>query len=73
MYPPPMTRPHPRQDGRTLYVNRAPYLPYTGVVGLVAAAVDPERQRRAFDFLTYLSAANLNLSLASDSECDRVL
>eukprot|EP00198_Chlamydomonas_reinhardtii_P006617 XP_001695953.1 predicted protein [Chlamydomonas reinhardtii] len=54
-------------DGRTLYVNRAPYLPYTGVVGLVAAAVDPERQRRAFDFLTYLSAANLNLSLASDN------
>ncbi|KAG2434059.1 hypothetical protein HXX76_007787 [Chlamydomonas incerta] len=62
-------RPEPitAQDGRTLYVNRAPYLPYTGVVGLVAAAVDPERQRVGFDFLSYLSAANLNLSLSNDN------
>ncbi|GFR48852.1 hypothetical protein Agub_g10806, partial [Astrephomene gubernaculifera] len=56
-----------QQDNSTAFVNRATYMPYSGLVGLVGAPVSAERQRVAFDFLTYLSNANLELALANDS------
>ncbi|KAG2501549.1 hypothetical protein HYH03_000056 [Edaphochlamys debaryana] len=55
------------QDGAAVYVNRAAYLPYGGMAGVVGSAVSPERQRAAFGFLSYVSNANLNLSLSADN------
>ncbi|GIL79822.1 hypothetical protein Vretifemale_9103 [Volvox reticuliferus] len=51
----------------SMYVNRAPYLPYTGAVGVVSANVEPNQQQLAFDFLIFLAERNRELALSPNS------
>ncbi|GIL52667.1 hypothetical protein Vafri_8489 [Volvox africanus] len=56
-----------QKDNALVYVNRAPYLPYTGAVGVVSANVDPNQRQLAFDFLIFLAERNRELALSSNS------
>lgn len=55
------------QNHETVYVNRAPYLPYSGVVGIVSAQVDSTQQQAAYDFLIFLAQNNLQMALSPES------
>ncbi|EFJ49433.1 guanylyl and adenylyl cyclase family member, partial [Volvox carteri f. nagariensis] len=56
-----------QEDNSIVYVNRAPYLPYTGLVGVVSADIDPAQQQTAFDFLVFLAEHNRELALSRSS------
>ncbi|GLI68045.1 hypothetical protein VaNZ11_012368 [Volvox africanus] len=56
-----------QEDKAVVYVNRAPYLPYTGAVGVVSANVDPNQRQLAFDFLIFLAERNRELALSPNS------
>lgn len=56
------------QDNTTVYVNRAPYVPYSGLVGVVSAAAEADRRQVSFDFLVFLADRNKELALSPNSE-----
>ncbi len=56
------------QDGTDVYVNRAPYMPNSGFVGVVSASFDDTRIAAAVDFLAFLAHENAVISQMNDSE-----